>query len=215
MSKLDRSAHARNAKKTPRGSNPGDLPVILEKGDDTGDSLFAAVGKALSNWEHLENQLAFLFTVFVGGKVTRDLPAPAVRAYGTVMSFKGRAAMLQAAAKAYFLSRPDLGHAEQWSDMVKQLEGFSERRNDIAHGSVECSFDLDSEKKLGFFLMPGLYVSKKYPTGEPPKYQLTAEQVLRFAQCFADLAASVSHFRYVVLTKRRSSRRTPAPVPRP
>jgi hypothetical protein len=206
--RLDRTALATLATH-PRTSR---VPNPAAKGDETAEPLFAAVGRALSNWEHTENQLANLFTVLVGAKVTRDRPSPAVRAYGTVVSFKGRIAMLEGAAKAYFLSHPDLGHSGQWSELGKQLEGFAERRNDIAHGSVELLFDLGVERHLGFFLMPGLYVSKKYPTDEPPKYQLVAEQVMVFAQCFSDLADSVRYFRFVLQTKRRSSpRKPPAP----
>jgi len=75
--------------------------------------------------------------------------------------------------------------------------GFRARPFDHAsepsgRGSVELLFNFEAEERLGFFLMPGLYVSKKYPTDEPPKYQLTAAQVLHFAQCFADLADTIS-----------------------
>ena len=35
----------------------------------------------MSNWEHVENQLANLFVAFIGGKVSRDKPSPSVRAY--------------------------------------------------------------------------------------------------------------------------------------
>jgi hypothetical protein len=188
MSKAERSAHARNAKKTPKASKPWNSPSPLAGGDDKPEPLFTAVGKALSNWEHVENQLANLFVAFIGGKVSRDKPSPSVRAYGAIVGFQSRLAMLEAAARAYFILHPQIGDEQElWSDLSKQLAGFSTRRNDIAHGSVEFLFDLEREVRLGFFLMPGLYVSKKYPTGEEPAYRLTAEQIGAFAQQFADL----------------------------
>jgi hypothetical protein len=185
---------------------PWELPARLEKGDDKPEPLYMAVGKALTNWERVENQAANLFTTFVGARVTRDAPTPALRAYGAIISFSSRADMLEAAAKAYFLSRPG-PLAETWSDLLEELRNFAARRNDIAHAIVEPIFDFEAEKKIGFFLSPGLYVSKKNPTGEPSRYQLTAAQVLEIAQRLSDLADSVHHFRYALLTKRRSSPR--------
>lgn len=75
--------------------------------------------------------------------------------------------MVDAAAKAYFLTHraPD---GETWADLLETLNGFSERRNDIAHGSVDVTVDFTEKKVRGFFLFPGLYVSKKFQLASRP-----------------------------------------------
>jgi hypothetical protein len=115
--------------------------------------------------------------------------------------------MVDAAAKSYFLSRPEQSARGQWADLYEELNGFADRRNDFAHGSVELLFD--AEKRIGFYLMPGLYVSRKYPTGEPPRYAFTAEQVEQLASQFGDLASAIQHYRVALQAKRRSSLRKP------
>jgi hypothetical protein len=205
-----KSKNASKAKKTPKQRKPWDRPEPIEPGDATPEPLYTAVGKALSNWEKIENQLANLFASFVGAQI-KWRPAPAVRAYGTIVSFKSRAAMLDAAAKAYFHSRPKLGVDDRWRDLLRELEGFSDRRNDIAHGIVEALYRQENESKIEYFLMPGLYVSKKYPTDEPPAYWFTSAQVLQLAEQFSDLAASVRFLRFALVTKRRTSPRIPPP----
>jgi hypothetical protein len=191
---------------TPKTPKPWDLPTPLNNGDDTAEPLFTAVGRALSNWEHVENQLANLFVVLVGAKVTRDMPAPAARAYGTILSFQSRLAMLEAAARAFFLSHPKIGEEQKlWSDLSKQLDGFSSRRNDIAHGSVEAR----SRNHAWVLLDAGAIRFEKVPHWGAPAYRLTAEQVSSFAKQFAELADSVHYLRYVIQAKRRTSRRKP------
>ncbi len=113
--------------------------------------------------------------------------------------------MLDAAARAFFLQQPDLGRRKTWTDLLEELSGFADRRNDIAHGSAELLYDLQEEKKLGFFLLPGLYASKKYPSDGPPAYRFSAKQVKQLAQQFSDLANKVERFRHAILTKRRTS----------
>jgi hypothetical protein len=212
MSRTERSAHARRAKKTPKEPKAWSWPMPVDKGGAEPEPLLMAVGKALSYWEHVENHLANLFAVLVGAEISRDRPAPAIRAYGTVVSFRARAAMVDAAAKAYLLQQSDSGWSKTWTDLLEELTGFADRRNDIAHGSAELLYDLKEEKSLGFFLLPGLYASKKYPSDGPPAYRFSAEQVQQLAEHFSDLANKVGRFRHAILTKRRTSPEKP-PLP--
>lgn len=123
MSKTKQNVHAAKAKTTPRQTKPWHLPAREADGDESPDQLYTAVGKALSNWEQIENQLANLFATLVGAKIKAN-PAPAVRAYGTIVSFKSRSAMLDAAARAYFYSRPKLGHQENGLIWLSSLTAF-------------------------------------------------------------------------------------------
>lgn len=67
-------------------------------GDADMNELYAAVGRALSQWERYEGHLALLFSAFVTGMET-DI---ARRAYCAVRTFEGRTDMLRAAAEAFF-----------------------------------------------------------------------------------------------------------------
>jgi hypothetical protein len=85
-------------------SNPWDVPTPLPLGDNRVDDTFTAVGRALSSWEQVEESLADLFALFTGS--VRQFPdiSPAIRAYGSVISFKGRTDMVQAAGQSFFHS---------------------------------------------------------------------------------------------------------------
>ena len=174
----------------------------MDEGDAISDPLFNAVGRALSNWQNIENQLANLFTLFVGADISAEAPGSAVGAYGAIVGFKNRLSMVDAASDAYFRARPTGEGRKQWKDLRNLLSAFSQRRNDIAHGAVERELDARPEVAVrGFFLFPGLYGSKKNPMGQPPAYKLTAAQVRQFADQFAELKQDVHNYRFMLQTK--------------
>src|SRR5437667_11584857 len=83
-------------------SNPWDAPPKPATADVSED-IYTAVGKALSNWELVEAQLGEIFSIFVRTPVfLTPLEEPAMWAYGSVVSFNGRADMLEAAARGFF-----------------------------------------------------------------------------------------------------------------
>jgi hypothetical protein len=208
MPETKRSAHAQKAAKTPKAKKPWDLPPTKVVGDESADPIFLAVGKALSNWEHVENCLAQVFATFVGAHISNNVVDPAVRAYGAIVGFKSRVGMLNAAAKAYFNPARQLKQkADTWKDLKEKVTEFSNRRNDIAHASAELVFDTKTEKAWGFYLLPGLYASKKYPHDEPPTYMMTADQVSYFADEFAKLSYEVRCFQGALAAEAEASRR--------
>lgn len=92
-------------------ANPWDVQPLAGPGDQREETLYAAVGRALSRWEELEEDLADLFAGFVGSKErVHDSNNPACRAYGSIPNFNSRADMLSAAADAFFenFGRPDV-----------------------------------------------------------------------------------------------------------
>ena len=188
---------------TPNEPKPWALLGYRSCGDGSVEPIYAAVGKALSQWEELENRLASLFAFFVGDVPGDD--APAVRAYGTVISFRSRCGMVNAAARAYFHKHPDEGLEAKWTDLRKQLEGYSERRNDIAHGAARMLINPRSkEGPHGAYLTPGLFVSKKFPLDRewPTQYFLTADQIESFSASFFSLANRIVTHR-TILERRR------------
>jgi hypothetical protein len=175
-------------------SNPWDVPPKPTSSTDSSETLYASVGQALSNWELVEQELGQIFAIFVGWPVFGNpLEEPALRAYGSVVSFNGRADMLEAASKAFFSQKPNPHIELKFRGLMAQTKGFSGRRNDIAHGRVECILKNEhpwwtSDETFSNLLLPGLYASKKYTRDCEPMYVYTSKEILYFAYSFKFLS---------------------------
>jgi hypothetical protein len=143
--------------------NPWDIRGPSPQGDVDENMIFNAVGRALTEWESVENEYARLFAIFVSVNQRRTYHAPAVRAYGSVVSFKSRSDMLRLAAEAYFRRRNTKRSAfhEKFNDLLGEYIQYSNRRNEIAHGSLKRVFLTGRKTKkghrdaaLGFYLVP-------------------------------------------------------------
>ena len=170
-------------------SNPWDVPPVPDKGDASPESIFLAVGRAMTQWEHLEAALGDFFAFLVGGDF--GLTDPALRAYGSIVSFNQRATMLEEAASAYFHATPHPSFQERFHQLIKiECRNFAGRRNDIAHGLVEKGFDKSGG--LSNFLIPGRYASKKWKPDQPPHYLYSSKEIDYFAEQFAALYDQVA-----------------------
>jgi hypothetical protein len=103
------------------------------RGDDSIEILYAAAGRALSQWERYEGTLSLLFSAFVATALTQA----ARRAYHAVRPFDGRVNVLRAAAEAYFAEKPDPDLLMRFEEILHSATNFAPRRNDIAHGVVD------------------------------------------------------------------------------
>ena len=70
-----------------------------------------------------------LFATLVGSR-----SYAAIRAYGSVIAFRGRSEMVKAAASAYFHENPNRLSQKRLSDLLNLAGRYSARRNEIAHG---------------------------------------------------------------------------------
>jgi hypothetical protein len=102
-------------------------------GDTNQDTLYAAVGRALSEWERYDATLSFLYSSLV---TTIQLLA-ARRSYSAVRTFEGRMEMLRAASEANFSEYPDAVQLTAWKVILRNSMKYCERRNEIAHGAVD------------------------------------------------------------------------------
>lgn len=85
----------------PPWDRPGrDEPIV---GDADPSNIYLAVGLALDTWESLEEELALIFASLIGS----DDPIASMRAYGSVITSRGRNEMISAAAEAYFSDAPN------------------------------------------------------------------------------------------------------------
>ncbi len=150
--------------------NPWDVTPWPKVGNAGHDELFLAVGKALSNWELVENAIAGLFTRVTVGSYYAPT-APAIRAYSAVMSASNRIQMVRAALESWLHVWKDCPSGRNALDILKECGEWVGRRNDIAHGIVDRVVDAP---KHGWFLFPSFYNAKKRPLDDRPAYRYTA-----------------------------------------
>lgn len=119
---------------------PWDAPPRSTTYDKDPEVLFAAIGSALSSWQYVEDAIARIFEVLVSESNVRSIyPAsmsPAERAYGSIVSFDGRASMVEAAAEAFFHVNRHSTYPDRLRELIKACRGWSARRNEVAHGRI-------------------------------------------------------------------------------
>jgi hypothetical protein len=115
--------------KTPKAPKPWDIRPKGAKGSTTADEVYRAVGMALTSWESIEVVLADIFTIFVGAPLTVVPHAPATMAYGSIIGFRSRASMIEAAASGFF----------QACDGNDALDGFG--RKSLRHKQFPITRD--------------------------------------------------------------------------
>ena len=197
-----KKAKARAKSKDSKTANPWDIPTPLPTiGETLTDAIHTATGKALTSWEYLEEALAHLFALILGVGADPETE-PAIRAYGSVISFKSRADMVRAAADVFFRLHPSETLQPEFIALLTACIGWSGRRNDVAHGKVTNLAPLFPQ---GVFLVPGYYNNKRQQLGKGPSYRYTAQEIRKFEEGFVDLYDKLSDF----TTRLRDAPRMP------
>lgn len=111
-------------------TNPWDQPAIPQHGDANDSVLFEWVGRFISQWEHVEFNLSRLYTVFAGNPDDGE----SLREYGRGAIFKERLRGLRECANRYFMAYPNQALEAEFDALSIAAEGFSGRRNEVAHG---------------------------------------------------------------------------------
>jgi hypothetical protein len=186
--------------------NPWDIPYAkqLKVGDPNPVVIFQAVGKALSSWEGLVADLTSIFAVLTATDEPWSLN-PAVRALGSVQGAAMKSEMVQQAAEALFhnferqLSVDCDLIREEMKGLLREYNGWSGRRNDIAHGYVTETkmpdYANDDQPIIStFLLMPSHRTSRKWPMDWEPAYKYLASEIDAFGVAFDGLAARCETF---------------------
>lgn len=188
--------------KTPKPPKPWDRRPPSERGSETADEIYRAVGMTLTSWERVESGLAHIFALIIYPSLSSDTPA--LRAYGSVSNFASRMEMIEAAAEAFFdptfKRRPlrNLTASKRTQAFMQELERdlrticdelrqWAARRNDIAHAIVS------GDATRGFLLKPAFYNAAKNPL--KPRvtlfyrgvFRYSADEVLYFENEFGQL----------------------------
>jgi hypothetical protein len=173
----------------------------LRPGDVLPAAIYSALGLAISNWGHLETGLGMMFGFIISADSrTINTPGPALvmtaRAFGSVRTSEGRLSMLSAVAETFFVrhSQPDL--QAQFDSQYRSWKGYSERRNDLAHGVVRPygpAIGMDDKLRGQFYLVPSIIDAAKWPgISDHPAYCYTSNDVNGFAQVFKEMTDKIS-----------------------
>ena len=134
-------------------------------GDPFASVIQLGVGHALTNWEHLENSVAVLFSLF-----TESGSIAAIRAYGTIIGARARHAAVSEAMDVFFDIRKQqhkkdrsiydtlVSHKNAATILLANYLSASKRRNDIAHG-VCWELSVVKSDTRSWFLVPPTYNS--------------------------------------------------------
>jgi hypothetical protein len=183
--------------------NPNDLwaiPPLAIEGDPDVNTVWQAVGEALSSWEWLEGNLGLIFAELVAA---RNMHLAASRAYGTIVAFRGRADLVKAAAKAHFSVYPDEATEKDLEKILKTLDRASPRRNDIAHGIAQPHYPRVSVRQWALY--PSYFSTGRRTVKGAPNYIMASADIRRFAAQFRDIQAPLGLVLDALWAKRRKS----------
>jgi hypothetical protein len=168
-------------------ANPWDVPKPEPLGDRDENVLYAAVGRALSQWETVETACARIYAFLIGAPTDELTISPALRSFGIVNSFPTRCEMITTAGKAYFHLHPEVANYEKWiNEALSDAKEFSNRRNEIAHGVVRHIINPTRESE-GSYLCPSFFNPKKFPISMIPTYQYVEKNILYFSREFTKM----------------------------
>jgi hypothetical protein len=141
-------------------------------GDQDDAVLYTALGRAIDRWEHIEYGLALLYSLFVN-----DPTFAAMKDYGAGNIFRDRLTGLQKVAAAWFVKTPCQDIEGEFDRLMTAARGFSDRRNEFAHGIVmdvsgftfwRLQMRLALPDTRRFIVMPAMHIIRKHDeTGMP------------------------------------------------
>jgi hypothetical protein len=114
-------------------ADPWDAPPFPKHGNKTQKSLFEAIGRALTTWEELESFLSHLYAALCEKSASDEV---ANFEYGQVTSVPRRMDELNRVGSVYFIKHPNQSLEGDLNSLIIYINGWSGRRNDIAHGVV-------------------------------------------------------------------------------
>jgi hypothetical protein len=74
-----------------------------------------------------------------------------------------------------------------------ECKHFAGKRNNIAHGIVDMRFSDPPKLKLGYWLVPSFYATKKHPLKGPNAYAYTCTEIVYFIREFDRLWVEIGN----------------------
>ena len=200
------------------GAEPWDRPAWPKRGNCSVNVLYESIGRALNFWEFLEVTLAHLYA----GLCEQSLfDNAANQAYGRSLNFSTRLAKMRAAGERYFQKRPHQSLEGEFSWALRYAEGYSHRRNDIAHGLVRL-IDMVFDPRAGLLsgepsrwcLVPPDFREDKFIAPNMPAYVLTSREINQLRDAFIKIQGRTWALALAVELPQHALRRRRA-VPHP
>lgn len=171
-------------------NNPWDVLPPPSTGDTDRNIAYASVGRALSQWEMFELHLSHFFCELIGDGSYYSLPAR--RAYGSVVTFRGRLDMIREAARSFTFAYDLPRDMEDIGRLLEEIAKFGARRNEIAHGIVSRYEDVFWSELLGtgYVLVPPIYSTSKQRLdqyGTDPRYIYSSAEIDKYSYWFGEL----------------------------
>jgi hypothetical protein len=178
--------------------HPWDVPPGPYAPDASIETTYAAVGRALSQWEKLEFTLARLSANLTGHTL------PSAVAFGTYRAatiFNKRADDLEEVFRRYIIRHPDQALEGDFGALICDIRRLSARRYDIALGVVQPCWDenervISEETATGYVLVPAGYATRNFDAYGKPSYIFGASDIHRYRKSFKKYRAKVIEFSY-------------------
>ncbi len=193
--------------------NSWDAPPFPKNGNKSSLSLYAAIGESLITWEELEVTLAHLYSSLKSGS---RFDAIAFKEYGEPLNFKDRISKLKCVACEHFIHFPDQLFEGEMCWIVANSIGFSQRRNDVAHGVVRMIHMIQDPRAtlLSFTgspewcLIPPMFKDAKYVSPNTPAHILTSREIKKFTAQFWKIIRRASDLARALEPQERALQRT-------
>lgn len=157
----------------------------------------------MSAWETIEFELSRLYSVFAS-----DPDGEAMRDYGKPTVARLRLDGIREKAESYFIKSPSQNREGDFYSILRRLQYFATRRNEVAHGIVfdVCNitaftqhFVKEARGKPQFLLIAPYYQIKQHDPSGLPAYGYTAQTLEAMVPAMAEPYRELDQFRRLLL----------------
>ena len=180
-------------------TNPWDRPLLPTYGDTDPNKLYDAVGRMPSAWEAIEFDLCRIFSIFA-----KDPDGEAMRRYGSSRALPRRLDAFSNQAETYFVDSPNQNREIELHQLLNEIKGFYERRNEVIHGIVLPINNLDyykqylTERSLEppqYAVIPPYYMVRGYGVDGFPLYGYNEAMIIDLLQKMWNIHERLNAFR--------------------
>ena len=159
--------------------------------DQEEETVYAAVGRALSMWETLEATLSYAYSIFEGRPIDYEL----LESYGREgRTFKDRMNILEQSAEKYFRSRPNQNEECRVAAFISEAVKLSTFRHQIAHGLLSGKEDYTD--RVYYAIVPPSNGYFHLTKRDGHYYSYGSKELNAFAHSFIELARAVQAFNH-------------------
>lgn len=178
--------------------NPWDSLPIPRDADLDDKVTYEWVGRIIDRWEQIEFTLARLHSVFAGDPDGSE----ALREYGAGRTVIDRDKLIRVSAEKWFIRKPSQSREGRFEKFMRAYVGFSDRRNEIAHGVVHqvTGFTFFRQRTtradylVQYAVIPAYQVMKRYHDNGLPKYMYGAPEMMQLEAKLIDLQLAIFEF---------------------